>query len=642
MITLYYIRGLTRLDEPVFDTLENQTTFFNNHKIVAIDTGFYPPHYRNEIMLSIDDVKLQHDINYLSLEYDSKVFYYFIDKVEYVSEDVIRLIVTMDVIQTYMFNMKFNDSVITKQSISRWIKEEDEYYINRDYTRENLSHEDFETVEYKKTKDSINWIVIWMRDATNVYIDSSASTLLPTRNNFKVYSTINTRKPLYTIYKTPVFIPISTVAGFPYVTIDDMSTDANLTNLVDMTGILSIQYIPYDILKDEYTYTRADSTIKLVFNTSRLSTSMIYTKVKVDGKETIGMVSAGVYPYIKSGSSFQVGSIVVPYLSNDIGSAYLQFKVNHSTTAAFNNDYVPALCDENYLQVEYGEQMNVTAYPLSQLKQTYLYANVIYDVESNSRMYYISDDTYSIGVAYDKYSTLIVCNSIESIEQYTNAWNEYYSRNTGTWTLGYALSKQKILFKGITDSVSNIITTAGSAVGSFMNSNEGGMVSSISKGVANEYSIISNAIEDRYVLDENRKITKQNLEYTPDTEKQGNTYTADIIDGAFNRVFRLKRVRDYAWIGYELELGGYKCNKHVDKTDLLHQNIRYYYDIIQADVLNMYIADYITDEETMYNIKMRFAKGLRLWHCNNGTLRAGYIGNFTYDNVETSFIEEDN
>ena len=130
MITLYYIKGITRLDEPVFDTLEHQKAFFSAYKVTEVDTGFYPPHFQNQITISTDDASFDTSCNYLSLTYGTKTYYYFIDSITYVSEDVILLNVTMDTIQTYLFNLDIKEADVTRASIKRWISPDDKT-INR-------------------------------------------------------------------------------------------------------------------------------------------------------------------------------------------------------------------------------------------------------------------------------------------------------------------------------------------------------------------------------------------------------------------------------------------------------------------------------------------------------------------------------
>ena len=69
-------------------------------------------------------------------------------------------------------------------------------------------------------------------------------------------------------------------------------------------------------------------------------------------------------------------------------------------------------------------------------------------------------------------------------------------------------------------------------------------------------------------------------------------------------------------------------------------NYRYYYNVLVADLSSFTLTGVIADEATSTAIKSRFSAGLRLWNTDNGVLRARYLGDFKYDNVETDFIKE--
>ena len=137
MITLYYIPGISRSDTPVFSTVVEQNKYFSTYVPYStnIDTGFYPPHYRNTIDISAEDFDQVDNCNYLSLVYKNKTYYYFVDSVMYVNESLVKLIVTMDTVQTYMFDVKFLKYERTRKLIARWVGDK----INRNYLRENVS-----------------------------------------------------------------------------------------------------------------------------------------------------------------------------------------------------------------------------------------------------------------------------------------------------------------------------------------------------------------------------------------------------------------------------------------------------------------------------------------------------------------------
>ena len=636
MITLYYIRGITRLDEPVFDKVENQDIFFDAYKIADVETGFYPPHFVNSIVLSTEDITFNKNCNYLSLVYNGKTYYYYIDTIEYVSEDTIKLNVSLDTIQTYMFDIQFNECITTKESILRWSKIGTNYKINRDYIRENLSHEDFMVETYNKSNDDIGWYIVWTRDGSGINIAAGDAPLTPNNGVGIRVPDSTIAGSIYHMNKTPIFIPMLLTEKYEYVDIEGLGTAADtLDYLLDVAGVLGVTFVPFDLFKGIYKSSVVNNRLNLDFTSTTLYDQALYVKRKDDVYQGIGnsvLCELGMtIPLYQSTSSLDV-STIMPYMS---------VSPNHSKTAQFSVIYVPAIVDENYMQIEYGEQQSCATYPLHELTSPTLYGHMVYDIVSNTRMYYINSnsDNYANRVMSDPYNTMTVVNSIEQVDLYTDAWNEYYSRNSGTWTIGYALNKHKIGYQAVTSSISNMGNTVANVAGSH---SLGGAIGSALKGVVDQGITVANTFENQYVLDEERKITKQNLDATPDTEKQGNTYTADLLDGACTRITRCKRVRDIVNVARAYERNGYNVYHHLFSRNLFNLNYRYYYDIIQADLRNINLINVISDESIVMNIKNRFKNGLRLWHTDVGVLRAKYITSFTYDNVETSFIEEDN
>ena len=90
-----YIEGISRIDTPYFATLGEQEDYFDSHEVVTIDTTFYPPHYLNKIKVDTDEISFNVNVNYLWFEYNSKRYYYFIDDVEYISDDALPFLILL-------------------------------------------------------------------------------------------------------------------------------------------------------------------------------------------------------------------------------------------------------------------------------------------------------------------------------------------------------------------------------------------------------------------------------------------------------------------------------------------------------------------------------------------------------------------
>ena len=105
-IDLLYIRGINRIDTPYFSSLQEQEDTMEGFIVSSIETTFYPPHYSNKIRCSTADVDFGTEINYIRFQFRDKYYYYFIDDITYINEGLVEIDITMDYIQTYMFNIK--------------------------------------------------------------------------------------------------------------------------------------------------------------------------------------------------------------------------------------------------------------------------------------------------------------------------------------------------------------------------------------------------------------------------------------------------------------------------------------------------------------------------------------------------------
>ena len=152
IVELFYISGLNNIDTLYFDNIDEQNNYFDNatSKVSLNDFSFYPPHYTNKILLSTADIDFNSNVNYLRLQYNNKWYYYFIENIDYISEETVSIDVVMDVIQTYLFNIKFNYADIERRLIDRWLIKDSNIEINRNYIRENLSNSSFYYGYYKR------------------------------------------------------------------------------------------------------------------------------------------------------------------------------------------------------------------------------------------------------------------------------------------------------------------------------------------------------------------------------------------------------------------------------------------------------------------------------------------------------------
>lgn len=609
MITLYYIENISRFDEPYFDFPSSQITFFADHVVQSIDAGFYPPHYSNRITLDTVDVDFTTQCNYLSLEFGGKTYYYYIDDINYISEDVVELVVTMDVIQTYMFNISCKNAHINRHTIARW----NGNIINRDYIRENLSQGEKIIKYYTKTHDDITWLVVWFRSASGKYkASASASDTITMPDNFSQFNGYFVTH----VGMTPLFIPVNSDQGSPYKIVDHLGNTYDCpypTDLLEEPTVDHIDYINHDVFKGFYTYNASTKT--LTFNSgSGITGTDLYSGTK----------------YLGSGI-LQKTNMFMPDENTKI--TILNFTKNNKKGVARSNKFIPALLDDNYYTLYYGEQMNQGTYPLYQLQTSDLYKSFRYDIISGNRIYFVSPtNQYDVAIK-DPFLVITVCNTGELVDLYTDAWKQYQASHVATLTDGLKLNYLNTAVRGVTNAVTSKMQAVTGALTGHVGTAVGGATGDIRAKVDTALGF--------YNIAKNYQITKENLQYTPDTSKQGNSITSDLIVGSLDEVTILYEVKDIYAVAFKYETLGYAVNQDFTGSNIFKAyNTRYYYNVISADINAMTLIGIVTDETTIGLIKDRFSAGLRLWNTDSGKLRVETLCDFRYDNVETSFITE--
>ena len=90
MIDLMFRKNISRLDTIKFNNSAERESYFSSKSIVTIDS-IYPPHFQNKIQFSIEDLSPSTKVNYLSLYYEGKYYYYFIDNINYINQGLYEL-----------------------------------------------------------------------------------------------------------------------------------------------------------------------------------------------------------------------------------------------------------------------------------------------------------------------------------------------------------------------------------------------------------------------------------------------------------------------------------------------------------------------------------------------------------------------
>ena len=660
MITLYYIEGISRTDEPVFHGeygARYQSLFMANHAVCSIDTGFYPPHYHNVIDLSTNDVDFNTQVNYLSLEYGGKTYYYFIDSIQYVSESDIKVIVTMDTIQTYMFDIVNYHAEITKNTIHRFINHD----INRNYIRENISNGNFEINKFEKLYNSDVYAVVFKCTALESLFmtwgtNGTEHSYIPNSTILKLFNK-SVPSP-YGYIVMPFVFDDEVDINYYYLkdgtrysldTVQDWSTFVKyIRNIISLPCCEDAFVLPgttLDQLGIEYEKitTSSGTTIYNFITKHDHSESLAYkytrgAKFYLKPTETTTKLIA--YGYTLGDGAYD--SLLIQY---DLTPEALE---SNEPNKPFDWHKVPQMIDENYMQIDFGERAGYTGYPLHLWKEVDmgLTGNFVLNLIDNERLYWIEYpyDNPTIDIK-DRYLTLMKVTTKEHFELLTDAYTQYIAQNYATLTMGYSLATANATYQtakgaanGLTQALLGVaqVSTSPNPLGKLAGT------SNVVKGLENTFFGATDGLMDLYNIDKNREISLANAEFAPDTTKQGNTLRSDLLLDTIVPFYRLRVVTDIEDCAMNFESYGYKVHEDTDITSLFEYRHRYYFDVIQATNIIMSIGNYITDEATLNSIKARFESGLRLWHNNiSGTTELerskllGHLGRTTeFDNFD--------
>lgn len=483
MIKLCYVEGINEVDTPWFDTKDEQSAFFDNLVRWSDEDSYYPPYFMNTIRLSSDDISFNSSrtkVNYCILDYEDKRYYYFIDSINYVTDELVEITIEMDTIQTYLFDMKVINAVISRMPINRW--GDDGIHINRDYVRENISSGNM-VKRFKKELpvSDLKWIVVRTSDRIEVgdfYYD-------PNNHNAdvkKYLQSVNTGEVRYVSVDESKHSSYVTNGGYfylvPYGNWVSKSEslflkfgdtyrlltqiDSKLAKLSSDSRVLSMSLIPFNPFPDitllKTKYTQGYITGDVIEIQSRSVTINAY--VADDDKfEDITLP----WFYFGSGTNEQGTfdnndyflSILfpsdketetsffkdTPYLkikpieTMETFKDYVSSSKVTTATTLWNPSNVPALLDENYIQLHIGDNSGTTIAPLFYAttpsircsEWTTLDGGMAYSFDFDSTI----ENDYG-GVIKDMANTALMNDNAITFDLYTDPWKNYQVTHKGS------------------------------------------------------------------------------------------------------------------------------------------------------------------------------------------------------------------
>lgn len=611
-ITLYYIKGINETDTPVFDNLAHQQLFFSECERYVIDTGFYPPYFRNTITLDINDYDITSPSNYCSLNFNNKEYYYFIVAKRYINETVVEIDIEMDTIQTYMFDVEFINAFIDRITIPRWIQNPQTMAItiNRDYIRENYSNGTFTHCDEEIIlNDESRWFIVYKEAGT-----SWGSLLQPAATRFSLpvegYND-NIMSP-YLYY----FAPLDKRLKF-------LDNPANPTIYVTSDAFDGIKYcapgentvdiyiIPFNPLEN--------FTVVIDGNNSRLEYDLDEFVVTTPSDPTqFGGVKA-LLP--------RETDVLHPVMRNRIITNEIDVLPTATTYptlgSTFNSRFVPAMIDENYLLFRFGDYKNLTEYPLYNLSSKSIYINYWCDTSTGMRFYNLTPTSSN---AYDNTYGTLICNPVAlSIDLKNTGWQNYISQNKCT-ILGAIMNSTSV-----TNFRKSMISAASSneSVGSYREGllKAGGTSLKDYSNTSRKFTVSS---QDNYKFSFGNTIWSSmaqigNALAAPATVKSAGNGMTDInaLDALI--IYQRYLCDNFEEVAKLYESYGYKVMT-TTTLNLFSIQYRYFYDYVQTKELRIHIGDRATEN----NFIERFNNGLRMWHTTNGVLNTKEVETINY------------
>lgn len=576
VINLYYIEGLSRGDTLFFSSIEEQKRFFNNKVIEIIDNSFYPPHYTNKIKLEISESFTNNTcINYLSFNYNNKEYYYFIDNITYINEYILELDITMDTIQTYLFNFKITSATVERALIERISKRGNRIVFNRNYERENFTAKEKLINKTELNDNGLYWLVI------------------------KRYTGLDGDYPFTT--QTINNITIST--GYLYCLIPLFNTTINAIKLNDTVATT----ITTDTTKINFNelYTNENIHSMYVINDAYLQTCYSDTSGIYNFNNYNGWY--GYYSNVLSqGDTIINNGVLLLKIPELTISTYkrLPYTQPLTSTTPFNYKHIPFIIDDNYISVNFGEPISKATISTSLLTNDQLHFKAYYDIDTGARAYQITT------INGDTQETTTLVNSCENYGLQTNAYNQYMSRNRGMATVGIAnkllnnsvqlvdsiLDPKIPIAKGVTGATSNILNDITTYVNLKNTPNQEKQANNVN------LDMLTNNLSINYEINYNEDVLRS---------------VAKTIESN----------------GYKIN------DKFIySGIDLLeYYKKRTYFNYIKTSNINLDLINIINDVDTINNIKERFNNGFRYWNTSTYNIMSPY-NMLEYDNIEINII----
>ena len=386
-ISLYYVEGISDVDTPFFSSKAEQSEYFSKKLVKTLSSSYYPPYYRNKIKFCSDDLTFDTRVNYLSLDTAERKYYYFITSGMYISDGILELSISMDVIQTYLFDFEIRNCVIERKFINRYNSGGD---FNRAYIRENVSNGQYLFGKTHYIEPEQTWYV------GRVNKEFSSATSYKYGNNEAIPSS------------TCIAIIPSNFTGANNLlllknnnTTMPSSPEICMQTLGKSAYIETISYVPFDIFKGKYTkgthYVDGKPLKGFIFDKN-------YSYITIDN---VRVLTHNIPP-----SLIDRGFEEVQYDWQDLYTYNITSTKNIEIGRHFSIDFVPALIDEAYQALLFGENSCYAVAKLRYITTPTIKFKALFDFDTFNRVYGFEINYESI----DKPSYCSVISTSSSID----------------------------------------------------------------------------------------------------------------------------------------------------------------------------------------------------------------------------------
>lgn len=668
-VVLLYVKGITRQDTPYFPNLAAQEAFFGNINLstrIEVGDGYYPPHYNDVLSVETSDFEPLYGsnaYNYLYLVFRTKRYYYFIDDIEYVNENLVRLHITMDIIQTHMFDAHVRSGVIERKFIKR------DHLSGRTYIRENLSMGNMR-LKYR-TKHTIstytynNIISCFLIKFSGDTAQAFASAEL----------TVNGET--YTLPFKYIIIPLepdSLETGVTHIYDDGLGSVVEfdiyraLNHYGERADCLEILYLPYCNI-DMYSGGTYHARDKYIEYDNANHCFEIVNAEEPDSGYLSGPGQWGAFSFTRGSGLTEYNVIKFNKLSATM--TFNSYDSSRSVETKFLKTHVPALVDENYMNIEFGT-VKVASPCVLHLFDNYTANFDVIATPDGARVYYSyvnADTDYTNITRYPMADTTPL--------KYTTVndpWQTFIAYNAGTLlTHGVTCVADMISSASMFASASRAAElskqmlaldanrlTAQYKIGLMRKTSKvNKQLSSINYG----YDMAENALQQQGIEQPSAikaigggmqgalELAGQclNAVIAPQSVKENINFITQELIGNCALYYTGYEVEDINNVAEYYHRNGYLVlepynplpnpetgGAQDELIDLINYiNTRYYYNILKMSEVSCFTTNDNT-LDTQALLEDRLIKGVRFWNPIQGMI----IGNFFFDNVEKEYVNE--